>query len=183
MSLGNIRALQLDLARQIETVETVCRLLDLAGQGLLDLSDIEIFVLDEADRMLDMGFIPDIKRIVAQLPRKGERQTMLFSATLDDNILRLASGWLADPVVQESEPEQMVSDNIEQTFYSVLREEKLGLLLHILRTKLSIRIFRQFIQKHRCNHIMRTQTIQILFLKRNLLQLHFLKAKLIDKTL
>ena len=67
------------------------------------------------------------------MPRKGERQTLLFSATLDESILRLASGWLAEPVVLESEPEKMVSDNINQVFYSVLRDEKLALLLYILR--------------------------------------------------
>jgi ATP-dependent RNA helicase RhlB len=68
------------------------------------------------------------------MPRKGERQTLLFSATLEESILRLASGWLAEPVVLESEPEKMVSDNINQTFYSVLRDEKLALLLNILKT-------------------------------------------------
>ena len=115
-------------------IGTPGRIIDYARGSSLNLSKVEVLVIDEADRMLDMGFIPDIKRIVAQLPRKGERQTMLFSATLEENILRLASGWLADPVVLESEPEQMVSNNIEQTFYSVLREEKLGLMLHILRT-------------------------------------------------
>jgi ATP-dependent RNA helicase RhlB len=82
--------------------------------------------------MLDMGFIPDVKRIVSQLPRKGERQTLMFSATLDDSILRLASGWLADPYVVESEPDQLVSGNIDQRFYSVSRDEKLAVTLHIL---------------------------------------------------
>ena len=115
-------------------IGTPGRIIDYSRGSSLNLSKVEVLVIDEADRMLDMGFIPDIKRIVAQLPRKGERQTMLFSATLEESILRLAAGWLADPVVLESEPEQMVSSNIEQTFYSVLREEKLGLLLHILRT-------------------------------------------------
>ena len=115
-------------------IGTPGRIIDYARGSSLNLSKVEVLVIDEADRMLDMGFIPDIKRIVAQLPRKGERQTLLFSATLEESILRLAAGWLADPVVLESEPEQMVSNNIEQTFYSVLREEKLGLLLHILRT-------------------------------------------------
>ena len=109
------------------------RIIDYSRSGDLDLSRVEVLVIDEADRMLDMGFIPDVKRIVSQMPRKGERQTLLFSATLDESILRLASGWLADPVVLESEPEKMVSDNINQTFYSVLREEKLALVLHILK--------------------------------------------------
>lgn len=114
-------------------IGTPGRVIDYSRSGALDLSKVEILVIDEADRMLDMGFIPDVKRIVTQMPRKGERQTLLFSATLDESILRLASGWLAEPVVLESEPEKMVSDNINQTFYSVLRDEKLALLLHILK--------------------------------------------------
>ena len=116
-------------------IGTPGRTIDFMRQKLIDLSKVEILVIDEADRMLDMGFIPDIKRIVASLPRKGERQTLLFSATLEQSVLRLASGWLVDPIILESEPEQMVSDNIEQTFFSVLREEKLALLLYILRTR------------------------------------------------
>ena len=116
-------------------IGTPGRTIDFMRQKLIDLSKVEILVIDEADRMLDMGFIPDIKRIVASLPRKGERQTSLFSATLEESVLRLASGWLVDPIILESEPEQLVSDNIEQTFFSVLREEKLALLLYILRTR------------------------------------------------
>ena len=116
-------------------IGTPGRTIDFLRHGLIDLSQVEILVIDEADRMLDMGFIPDIKRIVSALPRKGTRQTALFSATLEPAILRLASGWLTDPTVLESEPEQMVSDNIEQTFLTVTREEKLAVLLHILRTR------------------------------------------------
>ncbi len=113
-------------------IGTPGRVIDYSRGGSLDLSQVEVLVIDEADRMLDMGFIPDVKRIVSQLPRKGERQTLLFSATLDEHILRLTSGWLAEPVIVESEPEKMVSENIEQTFYSVLREEKLALTLYLL---------------------------------------------------
>ncbi len=113
-------------------IGTPGRVIDYSRGSTLDLGKVEILVIDEADRMLDMGFIPDVKRIVSQLPRKGERQTLLFSATLEESILRLASGWLTDPVTVESEPEKMVSENIEQTFYSVLREEKLALTLHLL---------------------------------------------------
>ena len=115
-------------------VGTPGRIIDYSRSGALDLSQVEILVIDEADRMLDMGFIPDVKRIVSRMPEKGKRQTLLFSATLEDRILTLASGWLADPVIYESEPEKMVSENITQTFYSVLREEKLALILYILRT-------------------------------------------------
>ena len=116
-------------------IGTPGRVIDYSRGGDLDLSKVEVLVIDEADRMLDMGFIPDVKRIVAQLPKKGKRQTLLFSATLDDHILRFTSDWLAEPVIYESEPEKMVSENIEQTFYSVLRDEKLALLLYILRTE------------------------------------------------
>ena len=123
------------LDRELDVlIGTPGRIIDYSRSGALHLNKVEILVIDEADRMLDMGFIPDVRRIVAMMPRKGERQTLLFSATLDEKILRLASGWLADPVVLESEPEKMVSDNIRQTFYSVSREEKLALLLYILRT-------------------------------------------------
>ena len=115
-------------------VGTPGRIIDYSRSGALDLSQVEILVIDEADRMLDMGFIPDVKRIVSRMPEKGKRQTLLFSATLEDRILNLASGWLADPVIYESEPEKPVSENITQTFYSVLREEKLALVLYILRT-------------------------------------------------
>ncbi|MCQ2378089.1 MAG: DEAD/DEAH box helicase [Victivallaceae bacterium] len=113
-------------------VGTPGRVIDYSQSGDLDLSQVEILVIDEADRMLDMGFIPDVKRIVSRLPKKGERQTLLFSATLDESILRLSSGWLAEPAVVESEPEKLVSEHIRQQFYSVLRDEKLSLLLYLL---------------------------------------------------
>ena len=113
-------------------IATPGRLISHLSMGYVDLSRVSFFILDEADRMLDMGFIPDVKRIVSMIPRKGERQTLMFSATLDDSILRLSSGWLADPYVVESEPDQLVSGNIEQKFYSVSRDEKLAVTLHIL---------------------------------------------------
>ena len=116
-------------------VGTPGRVIDYCRSGDLKLQDTEILIIDEADRMLDMGFIPDIKRIVYHLPPKGVRQTMLFSATLEESILRLSAGWLAEPAVIESEPEKLVSENIDQTFYSVSRDEKLGLLLYLLRTR------------------------------------------------
>ncbi len=123
-----------ELEREIDVViGTPGRVIDYSRGGSLDLSRVEILVIDEADRMLDMGFIPDVKRIVSQLPRKGERHTMLFSATLDESILRLSSGWLADPVTVESEPEHLVGDTIEQIFYTVSRDEKLALLLYFLQ--------------------------------------------------
>ena len=114
-------------------IGTPGRIIDYTCAGALKLGKVEFLVIDEADRMLDMGFIPDVKRIVAHLPRKEQRQTMLFSATLEESILRLAAGWLVSPVRLESEPEKLVSENIQQTFYSVSREEKLALTLYFIR--------------------------------------------------
>ena len=116
-------------------VGTPGRVIDYSRSRFLDLSQVEVLIIDEADRMLDMGFIPDVKRIVSQLPRRGERQTLLFSATLSEDILRLSSGWLTDPFVVESEPEKLVSENIEQVFYSVSRDEKLDLIRYLFKTE------------------------------------------------
>lgn len=109
------------------------RMLDYARSGALDISETEILVIDEADRMLDMGFIPDVRRIVGMLPPAGKRQTMLFSATLEPEILRLADRWLSDPVSVEAEPEHVVTDLIEQRFYAVLGSGKIALLLWLLK--------------------------------------------------
>jgi len=83
--------------------------------------------------MLDMGFIPDVRRIVSQLPPPGKRQTMLFSATLEPEILRLVDRWLQNPVSVEAEPEHVVTDLIDQKFYAVLGNQKLALLLWFLK--------------------------------------------------
>ena len=111
------------------------RIIDYVRSGALDLSKVELLVIDEADRMLDMGFIPDVRRIVAQLPEKGVRQTMLFSATLEPEIMRLAQSFLHEPVMVETEPEQVVGATIEQTFYSVAGSEKLAMLLYIIKNE------------------------------------------------
>ena len=110
-------------------VATPGRLLDLMNQGFIDLSRVEIFVLDEADRMLDMGFIPDIKRVVKELPVK--RQTLLFSATLDKTILGLAAGLLNDPVSVSVTPSATTVESIEQFIYFVSKAKKLDLLMHL----------------------------------------------------
>ena len=111
------------------------RIIDYVRSGALDLSRVEVLVIDEADRMLDMGFIPDVRRIVAQLPEKGIRQTMLFSATLEPEIMRLAQSFLHDPVMVETEPEQVVGATIEQIFYSVAGSEKLAMLLYLIKNE------------------------------------------------
>jgi len=82
--------------------------------------------------MLDMGFIPDVRRIVSKLPPAGKRQTMFFSATLTPNIVRLVERWLVNPVTVESEPEQLVTGLIDQGFYSVAANEKFALLCWLL---------------------------------------------------
>ena len=111
------------------------RIIDYSRSGDLDLSHVEILVIDEADRMLDMGFIPDVRRIVAQLPPAGKRQTMLFSATLEPSILRLVDSWLVDPVSVASEPEHVVTDLIEQRFFAVTSDQKLAMLLSVIRAE------------------------------------------------
>lgn len=109
------------------------RIIDYSRSGALDLSQTEVLVIDEADRMLDMGFIPDVRRIVSKLPPAGQRQTMLFSATLDPEILRLVDSWLVNPVSVEAEPEHVVTDLIDQHFYAVSGDKKLALLLWLIK--------------------------------------------------
>jgi ATP-dependent RNA helicase RhlE len=112
-------------------VATPGRLLDLMGQGFARLGAVEVLVLDEADRMLDMGFVHDVKRIVAALPR--ERQTLLFSATMPTEILSLAGGILRDAVRVSVTPMVTTAERIGQTLYLVSREEKQPLLERLLR--------------------------------------------------
>ena len=107
------------------------RLLDLAGQGLLDLSQVEIFVLDEADRMLDMGFIHDVRKVIKLLPEK--KQTMFFSATLPPEILDLVDTLLHDPVKVAAAPISTPVEVIRQEVCLVDRKNKTDLLLEILQ--------------------------------------------------
>ena len=113
-------------------VGTPGRIIDYTRSNDLKLGKAEILVIDEADRMLDMGFIPDVRRIVSRLPQAGKRQTLFFSATFDPKILRLVESWLSNPVSVEVEPENIVSGLINQTFYSVTSDKKLNLLLWFL---------------------------------------------------
>ena len=111
------------------------RLLDFARRRVLDLSRVEVLIIDEADRMLDMGFIPDVKQIIRLLPKREQRRTMLFSATLSEDVLRLASRWMCDPVVVKIEPDQVAVDTVEQIVYSVTTREKLTVLYNLLQSE------------------------------------------------
>jgi ATP-dependent RNA helicase RhlE len=112
-------------------VATPGRLLDLIGQGLLSLKDIEFFVLDEADRMLDMGFIHDIKRVLTFLPAR--RQNLFFSATVTPDIRKLADTILKQPVTVSADPVSSASHLVDQSVYFVAKENKRALLRHVLQ--------------------------------------------------
>ena len=107
------------------------RLNDLVGQGLLDLSNIEIFVLDEADRMLDMGFVHDVKKVIAKLPR--QRQNLMFSATMPKEIEQLAAGILHNPAFVKVDPVSSTVDRIQQSLYFVEKGNKKFLLPWLIK--------------------------------------------------
>jgi ATP-dependent RNA helicase RhlE len=122
------------LRRGVEVVvATPGRLLDHARQGTIDLRGIEILVLDEADRMLDMGFIRDIRQVLALLPDR--RQNLLFSATFSREIRSLAEGLLRTPASVQVTPENTAVDLVEQVIHPVDRERKRELLTHLVRTR------------------------------------------------
>ncbi len=114
-------------------IATPGRLLDLMTQGYIRLDKLQIFVLDEADRMLDMGFIHDVKKIIAKVPAK--RQTLFFSATMPPEIQKLANVLLTHPAKVEVTPPASTVDKIEQSLYFVNKQEKPELLIHLLQDK------------------------------------------------
>ena len=114
-------------------IATPGRLLDLYGQGYIDFDHISTFVLDEADRMLDMGFITDIRRVISMLPTK--RQTLYFSATMPDDIVRLSKNILHDPVRIEVTPAASTVDAVEQSIFFVEKPDKKSLLISELRRR------------------------------------------------
>ena len=113
-------------------IGTPGRIIDWVNKGELFLDRVEVFVLDEADRMLDMGFIPDIKRIVRHMPSNTERQSLLFSATFNQDVMNLAYRWLHQPAFVEIAPESKTNQAIDQQFYLVTEREKMSALKQIL---------------------------------------------------
>ncbi|TQV80151.1 ATP-dependent RNA helicase RhlB [Exilibacterium tricleocarpae] len=113
-------------------VATPGRLLDFCGNKDVYLDQLEVLVIDEADRMLDMGFIPQVRRIIRQTPRKSHRQTLLFSATITPDVVNLAEQWTEDAVTVEIEPQSVATDTVEQHVYLSTTEEKYTLLYNIL---------------------------------------------------
>jgi len=126
--MDNLRLKRCDIV-----VATPGRLIDFLGKNVVDLGKCEILVLDEADRMLDMGFIPDVRRIVGRTPHRKRRQTMLFSATVPEDVTRLASQWCVEPKVVEAEPEQIAVETVEQTVYLTTSEDKYKVLYNLIK--------------------------------------------------
>ncbi len=113
-------------------VATPGRLLDFNQRGEVHLDMVEVMVLDEADRMLDMGFIPQVRQIIRQTPMKGDRQTLLFSATFTEDVMNLARQWTVNPAIVEIEPENVASDTVEQHVYAVSSKDKYKLLYNLV---------------------------------------------------
>ncbi|MDX1993680.1 MAG: DEAD/DEAH box helicase [bacterium] len=132
-------------------VATPGRLLDLMNQRILTLNSIEIFVLDEADRMLDMGFIHDVRKVIAALPTK--RQTLLFSATMPQDIQDLADRILIQPVRVEVTPQATTVERIAQSVYFVEKKDKRALLEHLLDDKAIRRVLVFTRTKHGANKL------------------------------
>jgi superfamily II DNA/RNA helicase len=142
-------------------VATPGRLLDHLGSKNTSLSQVQVVVLDEADRMLDMGFLPDISRILNQLPK--ERQSLMFSATFSEEIKKLAANFLRQPLLLEVARRNATADNVQQELYRVHESEKTGALLELLRsrelkqvlvfvnTKIGCRRLARELQKHGIN--------------------------------
>ncbi len=114
-------------------IGTPGRLIDFLDRNAVNLKHVEVLVIDEADRMLDMGFIPDVRRIVYQTPHKRKRQTLFFSATFNDDVMRLASSWTIDPEHIVIEPERVATDTVHQEFWMISADEKDEALAKVLR--------------------------------------------------
>jgi ATP-dependent RNA helicase RhlE len=134
-------------------VATPGRLLDLMDQGYIDLRKVEILILDEADQMLDMGFIVPLRKIVASVPK--ERQTLMFSATMPPEIRKLASEWLRDPAHVQVAPVATPAELVEQTVYHVEKRHKISLLTHYLQNTATARTLVFSRTKHGADKIVR----------------------------
>jgi len=122
-------------------VATPGRLIDFMGKGLINPSKVEIVVLDEADRMLDMGFIPDVRRIILKTPHKNKRQTLFFSATLTPEVLRLAQSWSTQDAVQiEIDHEQAAADSIQQIIYISAEKDKFKHVYNLINNEQLTRV-------------------------------------------
>jgi ATP-dependent RNA helicase RhlE len=132
-------------------VATPGRLLDLAGQKLVDLSPLEVFVLDEADRMLDMGFIHDVRKVIALLPR--QRQTLFFSATMPREAQDLANHILRNPETVEVVPRATTAEKVDQEVFFVEKADKRALLVDVLRDSAMRRVLVFSRTKHGANRI------------------------------
>ena len=124
-------------------VATPGRLIDFITRKDLFLDRVEILVLDEADRMLDLGFIPQVKRIIRSTPRKDFRQTLLFSATFNRDILNLANQWTVEPVTIDVKPEDVATRSVDQKVYLVSSEERYRLLSNLVKSPdvISVMVF------------------------------------------
>jgi len=113
-------------------VATPGRLLDFVSRRVVRLGRVRSMIIDEADRMLDMGFIPDVRRIIGRIPERERRQTLLFSATITEDVRRLAEQWCVDPVSIETEVEQVAVETVEQIVYMTTSQEKYHVLYNLI---------------------------------------------------
>ena len=114
-------------------VATPGRLIDFMNRNAVNLRQVEVLVIDEADRMLDMGFIPDVRRIVYRTPHKKDRQTLFFSATFSFDVLNLAKQWTQEPVHVAIEPEKIAVDTVDQHVYVTTAREKFTVLFNLIK--------------------------------------------------
>ena len=121
-------------------VATPGRLLDFARKRVVNLRQAAIMVIDEADRMLDMGFIPDVRSIIHQIPNRDKRQTLMFSATFTEDVKRLASQWCTSPLSVETEVEEVATATVKQIVYMTTRKEKYLVLYNLIKQRKGERI-------------------------------------------
>ncbi len=144
-------------------IGTPGRLIDFLNRNDVSLKHVEVLVIDEADRMLDMGFIPDVRRIVYQTPHKRRRQTLFFSATFNEEVMRLADSWTINPEHIVVEPEQVATDTVDQKFWLIGNKEKDAALLKLFahaKTERAIVFTNRRDQTHRVVKFLQKQNIQ-----------------------